>query len=90
MVLIKSLSENLPELSGKNSEKYIKELLHYIFMIKMNKAERMKALEELNRICSKSKLTEKDALELGAKINRGMAKRYLEMEKEMRHAKNSS
>ncbi len=58
-------------------------------MRKMNKTERMKVLEELNRICSKSKLTEKDALELGAKINREATRKCLEMEKMMRHAKNS-
>lgn len=39
-------------------------------------------------MASKSKMTEKDALELGAKINRGMMKKYLEDIKVMRHEKN--
>lgn len=33
-------------------------------------------LELLKRITSKSKLTEKDALEIGKKVNRSMARRY--------------
>ncbi len=33
----------------------------------------------LKSISSKSKLTEKDALELGRKVNKGLAKRYQEL-----------
>lgn len=58
--------------------------------MKNKKQETKETLELLDRIFANSTLTEKDALELGAKINKGLAKRYLEMEKEMRHAKNSS
>ena len=32
--------------------------------------------EEFNKIVSKSKLTEKDALELGRRVNAGLHKRY--------------
>lgn len=38
--------------------------------------ERMSQLAILNSIVKKSKLTEKDALELGRKINASMHKRY--------------
>lgn len=38
-------------------------------------------LELLKRTASKSKLTEKDALEIGKKINRSMAKRYRKLAK---------
>ena len=35
-----------------------------------------KKLELMNKILSNSKLTEEDALELGKKINKGIAKRH--------------
>ena len=38
--------------------------------------EQAKKLEIMNKILSKSKLTEKDALELGRKINKEIAKRH--------------
>ena len=38
--------------------------------------ERVEELEIMDKILSKSKLTEKDVLELGRKIKRGMAKRH--------------
>ncbi len=37
--------------------------------------QRLEMLEALDSLASKSKLTEKDALELGEKIKRGMARR---------------
>ncbi len=37
---------------------------------------RLEMLEALDALASKSKLTEKDALELGKKIKHGMAKRH--------------
>lgn len=41
------------------------------------KREKMhEEFEEFNKIVSKSKLTEKDALELARKVNAGMHKRY--------------
>ena len=40
---------------------------------------RASQLAVLKAVASKSKLTEKDALELGRKINKGLAKRYREM-----------
>ena len=56
----------------------------------MNKLDKTKdkfeTLKLLDRISSKSTMTEKDALELGARINRGMVKRFLEDMKVMRHA----
>lgn len=39
-------------------------------------AEKVSELELLKQITSKSKLTEKDALELGRKIKAGIAKRH--------------
>lgn len=36
-----------------------------------------KKLEMIDKILSKSKLTEKDALEIGRKVNRGIAKRHI-------------
>ncbi len=39
-------------------------------------SEKSAQLSVLKTIASKSKLTEKDALELGRKINKGLAKRY--------------
>lgn len=41
--------------------------------------EKAAQLAVLKAIASKSKLTEKDALELGRKINEGLAKRYREL-----------
>ncbi|MFH0955550.1 MAG: hypothetical protein V1777_05585 [Candidatus Micrarchaeota archaeon] len=41
-------------------------------------AEKIHELKLLKQITAKSKLTEKDALELGRKINRGIAKRHEE------------
>ncbi|MBI4174612.1 MAG: hypothetical protein HY517_03120 [Candidatus Aenigmarchaeota archaeon] len=41
--------------------------------------EKAVQLSVLKSIASKSKLTEKDALELGRKINKGLAKRYREL-----------
>lgn len=38
--------------------------------------ERVKEIDILKAIASKSKLTEKDALEIGRKINASMAKRF--------------
>jgi DNA-binding HxlR family transcriptional regulator len=38
--------------------------------------ERINDLEEMNRIASKSKLTQKDADELGEKIKKGIARRH--------------
>ena len=39
--------------------------------------ERVSKLKILNAIAAKSKLTEKDALELGKKIKKGMHKRFM-------------
>jgi len=41
--------------------------------------EKALQLAVLKSIASKSKLTEKDTLELGRKINKGLAKRYREL-----------
>jgi len=41
--------------------------------------ERAVQMAILKSIVSKSKLTEKDALELGRKVNKGLAKRYREL-----------
>ncbi len=41
--------------------------------------EKVKEIELLKKIASKSKLTEKDALEIGRKINEGMAKKFRSM-----------
>lgn len=38
--------------------------------------EKLDQLETLERIASKSRLTVKDAVEIGRKINRGLARRY--------------
>ncbi len=38
--------------------------------------EKARKLELMDRMLSKSKLTEKDALEIGRKINKGIAKRH--------------
>lgn len=38
--------------------------------------EQAKKIEIMNKILSKSKLTEKDALELGRKINKEIAKKH--------------
>ena len=38
--------------------------------------EQARKLELMDKILSKSELTEKDALELGRKINKGIAKRH--------------
>ncbi|MBI3588037.1 hypothetical protein HY095_02490 [Candidatus Micrarchaeota archaeon] len=38
-------------------------------------SERVETLERIEAIASKSKLTEKDALEIGARIKHGMARR---------------
>jgi hypothetical protein len=40
--------------------------------------ERIEDLEFMKKITEKSKLTEKDALELGRKVNKGMARRFEE------------
>ncbi len=39
-------------------------------------AKRVEALRIFKKFQSKSELTEKDALELGRKVNEGLAKRY--------------
>lgn len=39
-------------------------------------AEKAKLLELMDKIVEKSKLTEKDALEIGVKIKKGIAKRH--------------
>lgn len=39
-------------------------------------AEKAKLLELMEKIVEKSKLTEKDALDIGLKIKRGIAKRH--------------
>ena len=39
--------------------------------------QKLRDLEFLREFKSKSKLTEKDALELGAKVSKSLAKRYL-------------
>ena len=41
--------------------------------------EEVYRLIKLKSIVSKSKLTEKDALELGRKVNKGLSKRYKEL-----------
>jgi hypothetical protein len=38
--------------------------------------DKAKKLELMDKLLSKSKLTEKDAIEIGRKINRGIAKRH--------------
>jgi len=38
--------------------------------------ERLEEFVKVERILTKSKLTEKEALELGRKVNKGLAKRY--------------
>jgi hypothetical protein len=38
--------------------------------------EKIFLLEKMNFLLSKSKLTEKDAIELGRKVNKAVAKRY--------------
>ncbi len=37
--------------------------------------QKLTLLEKMDRLLSKSKLTEKDAIAIGAKVNRGIAKR---------------
>ncbi len=47
-----------------------------------NKGETMKAIspiEFLKKLAAKSKITEKDAVELAANINKNVAKRFMEM-----------
>lgn len=41
--------------------------------------ERIKQIDLFKKIVSKSKLTEEDALEIGKKINAGMAKKFKEL-----------
>lgn len=43
-----------------------------------------KDFDEFNKIVSKSKLTEKDALELGRKINASLHKRYKQLYSELK------
>jgi CCR4-NOT transcriptional regulation complex NOT5 subunit len=38
--------------------------------------EKLEEFVEVEKMLSKSKLTEKEALELGRKVNKGLAKRY--------------
>ncbi len=42
--------------------------------------EKLIVLEKIDKILSKSKLTEEDALELGRKVNKAVAKKYLGVE----------
>ena len=39
--------------------------------------QKLIVLNKLNRMLSKSRFTEKDALELGRKVNKAVAKKYL-------------
>ena len=41
--------------------------------------EKIKQIKLLNDITSRSKLTEKDALEIGKKINKAVSKKFMEM-----------
>ncbi len=41
--------------------------------------ERVSQIEFLKKLAAKSKITEKDAAELAANINKGVAKRFMEM-----------
>lgn len=50
----------------------------------MKKIQLANDLEEFRRIVSKSKLTKKDALELGRKVNEGLYKRYKELYPELK------
>ncbi|MFH0860887.1 MAG: hypothetical protein V1921_06765 [Candidatus Altiarchaeota archaeon] len=43
-------------------------------------AEKITALDFMDRMLSKSELTEEDALTLGRKVNKAVAKRYLNVE----------
>ena len=40
-------------------------------------AKRIKLLKEMDKILSKSKLTQSDAIDLGRELNRKLAKRYV-------------
>lgn len=50
----------------------------------LKKLELQEDFETFKRIVSKSKLTEKDALELGRKVNEGMHKRYKKLYPELK------
>ncbi len=38
--------------------------------------DKLEILKKMDKLLEKSKLTEKDAIELGRKVNKGLAKRY--------------
>lgn len=70
-----SIPEELKARMDKHSEINWSEVARKAIMKQLEDYEFMK------RISEKSKLTEKDALELGRMVNKGMAKRFEEMYK---------
>ncbi|MFH1649659.1 MAG: hypothetical protein ABIA93_03860 [Candidatus Woesearchaeota archaeon] len=70
-----SIPEELHEIMRKHKE------IHWGNVAReamWNQAQKLKELEWMDKVLSKSKLTEKDAIEIGRKINAGIAKRHRE------------
>lgn len=62
----------------KELEEEFKKLDPLLLQLAMQKLvrEKLESFMEVEKILSKSKLTEKEALELGKKVNKSLAKRY--------------
>jgi hypothetical protein len=62
----------------KELEEEFKKVDPFLLQLAMQKLvrEKLEGFMEVERILSKSKLTEKEALELGRKVNKFLAKRY--------------
>lgn len=64
------------EISDDLKEKMLRHSLNWDSVIDSFIRDKVSEWERFNLIVSRSKLTEEDALELGRKINEGLAKRY--------------
>ena len=65
-----AVSENLHKIMRKHKEIRWSEIARQALF------EHAKKLELMDRILTNSKLTEKDALEMGRKVNKGIAKKH--------------
>ena len=65
-----AIPEDLHEIMRKHSE------IKWSEVARQAISEKARKLELMDKLLAKSELTEEDALEIGRKINRGIAKRH--------------
>lgn len=80
-----SLTLSVPEKLKERMDEH--EEIKWSAVVRAIIEQQLDDLEEAERIASKSRLTQKDADELAAKVDKGMAEWWEEMKREARHGR---